>query len=141
MTFVTLSLEPSRKVGVGGSGLLRLTWCQRRLLRGCCELDDLTAPILEDAIADCREGWPVIVDLSGVEFISSAGLHTVLRERSASVSIVAPQGNVTRLFEIVRANRRCPLFHDLDSAIYKRITITPLPRRARPSAGSRQSGA
>jgi hypothetical protein len=49
--------------------------------------------------------------------ISSAGLHALLRERPLRLSIVAPPGNVARLFEIVSANRRCRLFQDLDSAI------------------------
>jgi anti-anti-sigma factor len=82
------------------------------------ELDELTAPVLEDAIACCPPGWPLIIDVSGVEFMSSAGLHAVLRERDVPVSVVAPPGNVARLFEIVRANRRCPLFADVDSAVY-----------------------
>jgi anti-anti-sigma factor len=83
------------------------------------ELDELTAPLLEDAIDGCRARWPLIVDLSGVEFMSSAGLHALLRERPCRLSIVTPPGNVARLFEIVRANQRCPLFPDLDSAIYQ----------------------
>ena len=90
--------------------------CQVVVVRG--ELDELTAPLLEDAIDGCRAGWPLIVDLSEVEFISSAGLHALLRERPLRLSIVAPPGNVARLFEIVSTNRRCPLFQDLDSAIY-----------------------
>lgn len=69
------------------------------------ELDELTAPLLEDAIDDCHPGWPVVVDLSGVEFMSSTGLHAALRERSAARSIVAQPGDIARLFEIVRANR------------------------------------
>jgi hypothetical protein len=39
------------------------------------------------------------------------------------LSIVAPPGNVARLFEIVRANRRCPLFTDLDGAIAKATAV------------------
>jgi anti-anti-sigma factor len=103
--------------------------CQVVVVRG--ELDESTAPLLESAIADCCTGWPVIVDLCGVEFMSSAGLHALLRERSVRLSIVAPPGNVARLFEIVHANRRCPLFSDLDSAI---STATPL-AIASPEAG------
>jgi anti-anti-sigma factor len=89
--------------------------CQVVAVRG--DLDEVTTPLLEDTIARCRADWPLVIDLSEVEFISSAGLHAVLRERPMSVSIVAPPGNVARLFEIVRAHRRCPLFPDLDSAI------------------------
>jgi anti-anti-sigma factor len=89
--------------------------CQVVLVRG--ELDEVTAPMLDEAIDASHANWPVIVDLSAVEFITSAGLHAVLRERPLALSIVAPPGNVARLFEIVRANRRCPLFQSLDSAV------------------------
>jgi anti-anti-sigma factor len=88
------------------------------------ELDELTSPLLDAAISDCRTGWPLIVDLSGVDFISSAGLHALLRERAVAMSIVAPPGNVARLFEIVRANRRYPLFPNLESAV-PQATLAP----------------
>ena len=89
--------------------------CQVVLVRG--DLDQLTAPLLDVAIDECRAAWPLVVDLSGVEFISSAGLHTLLRERPFPVSIVAPPGNITRVFDVVRARDRCPLFPDLESAV------------------------
>jgi anti-anti-sigma factor len=81
------------------------------------DLDEVTAAELDAAIDGCRDGWPVIVDLSGVEFMSSAGIHVVLRDRRARTALVCPPGNVARLFEVVRANRRVPIFPDLDSAI------------------------
>jgi anti-anti-sigma factor len=103
--------------------------CQVLVVRG--ELDELTAPVFEGALAECRAGWPLIVDLSELEFISSAGLHAVLRERSLRLSIVAPPGNVTRLFEIVTTNSRCPLFSDLDSAISKATPLAVVSGEAR----------
>jgi anti-anti-sigma factor len=81
------------------------------------ELDELTAPELEQTFEVCCERWPVIVDLSNIAFISSAGIHTLLRERPGQIALVCPRGNVMRLFEIVRANRRVPIFEDLDSAL------------------------
>jgi anti-anti-sigma factor len=99
------------------------------VIRG--ELDELTAPLLEEAIDGCRAGWPLIVDLSDVEFISSAGLHALLRERPLRLSIVAPPGNVARLFEIVRANRRSPLFSDLDSVISEATPLAVVSGEAR----------
>ena len=95
------------------------------------ELDELTAPLLEDAIADCRAGWPLIVDLSGVEFMSSAGLHALLRERPLRLSIVAPPGHVARLFEIIDAYHRCPLFQDLDSAVSSATLLAVVSGEAR----------
>ena len=94
--------------------------CQVVFVAG--ELDDATSWMLDDAIGACDPVWPVIVDLSDVKFMSSAGLHAVLRERAAAVSLVAPPGNVARLFDIVRANRRCPLYEDLDDA-FQRIAL------------------
>jgi anti-anti-sigma factor len=89
--------------------------CQVVFVAG--ELDDSTAFMLDEAVTACNPGWPVIVDLTEVKFMSSAGLHTVLRERAAAVSLVAPPGNITRLFEIVRANRHRPLYDHLDHAL------------------------
>ena len=81
------------------------------------ELDELTAPELEDALDACDDGWPVIVDLSNIAFISSAGIHSLLRERQVRIALVCPPGNVMRLFEIVRANRRVPILPNLDAAL------------------------
>jgi anti-anti-sigma factor len=81
------------------------------------ELDELTAPELEHAFEECCERWPMIVDLSNIAFISSAGIHALLRERPGRIALVCPRGNVLRLFEIVRANRRVPIFEDIDSAL------------------------
>ena len=79
------------------------------------ELDELTAPELDEAIDD--NDVPAIVDLSNIVFISSAGLHVLLRERRHRIQIVCPPGNVVRLFEIVRANRRVQIFESLDAAL------------------------
>jgi anti-anti-sigma factor len=44
------------------------------------ELDELSAPELERAIDASPRVWPLVIDLSGIEFMS-AGLHVLLRER------------------------------------------------------------
>jgi hypothetical protein len=38
-------------------------------------------------------------------------------------ALVCPPGNVMRLFEIVRANRRVPVFEDTDAAL-ESLTLT-----------------
>jgi len=88
--------------------------CQVVVLRG--ELDEVTAPQLDVTINACRDASPVIVDLSSTEFISSAGLHVLLKDRPTSLALVCPPGNARRVFEIVRANNTVPIFSDLDSA-------------------------
>jgi anti-anti-sigma factor len=65
------------------------------------EVDGATADGLDDALV---VAGPVIqLDLAGVSFIDSAGLHTLLRAHhrpGAAVSIVAASANVLRLFEL-----------------------------------------
>jgi anti-anti-sigma factor len=89
--------------------------CQILALQG--DLDLGTALALDDAIDGCPEGSTVIVDVSHVDYISSAGIDTLLRERAVDVALVSPHGNVARLFEVVRIQRRVALFVDLDSAL------------------------
>ncbi|HLY85187.1 MAG TPA: STAS domain-containing protein [Gaiellaceae bacterium] len=100
------------------------------------ELDELTAPELDREIDGHRFGWPVIVDLSDVQFMSSAGLHVLLRNRPEKVALVCPPGNIRRVLEIVRADTRVPIFSDLDAAAQS-LTLT---QGARDRVGS-ESGA
>jgi anti-anti-sigma factor len=87
--------------------------CSVVTVRG--ELDEMAAPLLDEAI-DAQGDGPVIVDLSEVDFICSAGIHALLRRRPAVVAIVSPPGNVARVLGIVRAERTTRLFDDLASA-------------------------
>lgn len=89
------------------------------------ELDEATAPELDAAIDGSPEGWPVIVDLSKIVFISSAGIHAVLRDRLRRIALVCPPGNVLRLFEIVRANHLVPIFESLEAAIQSSPLLGP----------------
>src|SRR5581483_4509279 len=50
--------------------------CRVLSLRG--ELDEVAAPVLDQALGEEREE-PLIVDLSGLEYICSAGIHVLLR--------------------------------------------------------------
>ena len=67
--------------------------CHVLTLRG--ELDEVAAPILGEAIEE-DTGSPLIVDLSGLEFICSAGIHVLLRGK-APAAIVCPPGNIARV--------------------------------------------
>ncbi len=87
--------------------------CRVLTVRG--ELDELAAPILGEAI-DEAIGAPLIVDLSELEFICSAGIHALLRRRPTRLAIVCPPGNVARVLGIVRAEQTAQLFDDLASA-------------------------
>lgn len=87
--------------------------CRLLSLRG--ELDELAAPLIDEALgAEAHE--PLIVDLSGLDFICSAGIHALLRRRRARYAIVCPPGNVARVLGIVRAERATLLFDDVEAA-------------------------
>jgi anti-anti-sigma factor len=81
------------------------------------ELDELTASDLEAAINGHRNGLPLVIDLSSLEFMSSAGLHILLGDGSERLALVCPAGNIRRLFDIVRADRLIPIYSTLDIAI------------------------
>ena len=66
----------------------------------------------------------VIVDLSELGFMSSAGLHVLLRDRPEHVALVCPAGNIRRLLDIVRADGHDPIYIDLNTAIQSRIERT-----------------
>src|SRR5258708_40065625 len=77
------------------------------------ELDERTAPDLEASVNGHRNGWPLIVDLSNLEFMSSTGLHILVRVGSERHALVCPAGNIRRLFRIVPADRLIPIYSTL----------------------------
>jgi anti-anti-sigma factor len=97
---------------VFGLTTMTLGPCRVLALRG--ELDEVAAPIVGEAIEE-EHGAPLIVDLTGLEFICSAGLHVLLRGK-APAAIVCPPGNVARVLGIVRAEKATRLYDDLDAA-------------------------
>ena len=97
---------------VFGLTTMTLGPCKVLSLRG--ELDEMAAPIVGEAIEE-EHGAPLIVDLTGVEFICSAGLHVLLRGK-APAAIVCPPGNVARVLGIVRAEKTTRLYDDLAAA-------------------------
>ena|SRR5438105_13034433 len=89
--------------------------CRVLLVEG--ELDELTAPALDEAITGCTDGLPLVVDLTELAFISSAGIHVLLRSRpGGQPAVVCPPGNVARVLEIIQAQKHVLLFDDLAGA-------------------------
>jgi anti-anti-sigma factor len=86
-----------------------------RVLSLSGELDELAAPVLDEALGD-EEREPLIVDLSGLDFICSAGIHVLLRARRVRSAIVCPPGNIARVLGLVRAEKVAPLFDNVDAA-------------------------
>ena len=91
--------------------------CQVVTVQG--DLDADTAPRLESELDRLRAGMPVIVDLSGLRFLTSAGLVTLLAERSfGRPALFCPEGSVgATMLEIVQAQRLVPIYRDLDPAL------------------------
>jgi anti-sigma B factor antagonist len=84
------------------------------------ELDMDGAPRLDAALDACTDGFPVIVDLSALTFIESAGLHALLKKRALgrpSAIVRVPASNVARVLDIVAADQAIPLYADLAEAI------------------------
>jgi anti-anti-sigma factor len=98
------------------------------------DLDDLAAPELDVAIGEQPDAPAVVVDLSGLSFIASAGIHVLLRERPGGCpAVVCPPGHVARVLAIVDATRSMRLFEDVDTA------VEAASARARERADARQT--
>jgi sigma-B regulation protein RsbU (phosphoserine phosphatase) len=69
------------------------------------EFDEGVAPALQQM----AEGGTVVIDLSSLEYISSAGLRSIakvrkaMRARAGHTLLVNPQPQVRKVFEIVKA--------------------------------------
>lgn len=89
------------------------------LLALCGELDLASAPSLEEQLrhADATDSSQVSVDLSGLEFIDSTGLHTLVNadrqfvEKGKRFSVLRGPPAVHRLFELTNT---VPVFRFAD---------------------------
>lgn len=70
------------------------------------DIDLAGGPLLEKAILQQEESTPIVIDLSGVEFIDSSGLRSLLsasrraQVRNATVTLRDPSAGVLRLLSI-----------------------------------------
>ena len=70
------------------------------------DVDLAGGPLLDEAIARVERDGPVVIDVSGVDFIDSSGLRSLLsasrraHERSGEVVLRAPSPGVLRLLEL-----------------------------------------
>ena len=83
------------------------------------DLDTDTAPSLDDVLDRLLAGMRVLVDLSRVRFLTSAGIVALLSERAfGRPALFAPDGSrAARMLEIVQAQLLVPIFRDLDAAL------------------------
>jgi anti-sigma B factor antagonist len=80
------------------------------------ELDMSTEPLLRTALHKAAEGGePVVVDLSGVEFMDSSGLRVLIQAHQHaqrdgwSLALTAPSPPVRSLFEVAGVVEVLPL--------------------------------
>jgi anti-sigma B factor antagonist len=92
-------------------------------LRG--EIDVYTAPQLRQSIVDLVEEGSVrlVVDMRAVEFLDSTGLGVLVeglkrvKSKDGSLSIVATQDKILKIFDITGLNRAFPIFASVEEAL------------------------
>ena len=89
------------------------------------DLDNDTAPRLERELDRLAPRLPVIVDVSRVKALTSAGVQALLRERSFGLPVLfcASGTSVARVLEIVHAHRVVPVYSDLTAAFNAYRTV------------------
>lgn len=94
-----------------------LAECELLTVRG--ELDRATAPDLEFTSTGVAGDRPLVIDISGVEFLDSRGIHALMQAagNSRKVALVCPSGNVSRVLAIVRMEQVMPLYENLEAAL------------------------
>lgn len=76
------------------------------------DIDPAGVPSLRAAMAATAPG-PLVVDLRGVTFLSSAGIHPLLEVAGRGLTVVVGAGSVAaRLLDIVRLSDRATVVHD-----------------------------
>jgi anti-sigma B factor antagonist len=103
------ALPPGLKFAVSGRRLTNGTW----VVAASGEVDLYTAPELERALAGplTKGAMQLVVDLTATTFIDSTALHVLLRAarqldgREGELIVVAPDRNVSKVFEITGLNR------------------------------------
>jgi anti-sigma B factor antagonist len=94
----------------------------RLALRG--ELDLYAAPQFDDALVEAEgESWPLLVlDLSGLEFMDSAGLRLIVRTHARAeqagrrMVVVNGPDTVARVFTVTSLDRQLEIVDDLGAA-------------------------
>ena len=108
---------------LSGSEALRVV-SERRgealVLRVSGELDLSTAPVLDAAVSAAREeqGPPVVLDLSGVSFVDSTGIRSLigaaqaLESEGRAFALLSPADAVVRVLDLTDLRVR---FHEIEN--------------------------
>jgi anti-sigma B factor antagonist len=89
------------------------------------ELDQSTAPDLREVLAPslAEPAEPILIDLSGCEFIDSTGLSLLveakrdLEEHQLRFGVCCPDADVRRLLELTGIDRALGLYESRDEAM------------------------
>jgi anti-sigma B factor antagonist len=97
---------------------------QITILKVAGDLDSLTAPQLDDVVADVLAKSPagLIIDLSAVKFLASAGMRVLVTTHQkitapTTFGVVAAGAATTRPIELVRLHEMFSVYPSLDSAL------------------------
>src|SRR5919204_6378012 len=97
-------------------------------LRG--EIDVYTAPRLRQAIVDLVDGGAkrIVVDMERVDFLDSTGLGVLVeglkrvKTREGTLSIVATQDKILKIFDITGLNKAFPIHASVDDALKEPVS-------------------
>jgi anti-sigma B factor antagonist len=89
------------------------------------ELDIATSPKVRELLSEAAGDGdrPLVIDLTGCEFVDSTGLATLLhgakpaQNGESNVALVCTGGEVRKLLELTAIDRTIPVYETLDSAI------------------------
>jgi anti-sigma B factor antagonist len=89
------------------------------------ELDIATSPKVRELLSEAAkdEDRPLVIDLTGCDFVDSTGLATLLhgakpaQNGESNVALVCTGGEVRKLLELTAIDRTIPVYETLDSAI------------------------
>ena len=95
----------------------------RVICRPVGELDLYTVPRFRQALAGLAWGSQVVIDMSGVAFIDSAGVGALvggvrrIRDRGGDVAVACPRPGLRRLLHTIGVDRLVTVAEDVEQAL------------------------
>jgi anti-anti-sigma factor len=86
------------------------------------ELDMAHAAAVTEMLDElAAAGARVVVDLTGLSFIDSSGIHAIFRPTTEATlaGLVCPPGNVQRVLQMTEIDRALPVYETLADALAK----------------------
>ena len=89
------------------------------------ELDIATSPRVRELLSEAArdENRPLVIDLTGCDFVDSTGLATLLhgakpaQNGESNVALVSSGGEVRKLLELTAIDRTIPVYESRDDAL------------------------